>query len=138
MFGDGTNYWKLRMGDDHIEMIIIANGFNISQKLKDEHKWILRIRESKPAAFTAWIGLHCPMNFGIVRKLPGNIVQTQFVFHVNDDENDFFNAEVPSINADAIAKEQSKGESLNGFEDLLKRGNLPDDDRDVPNWMKIK
>jgi len=27
---------------------------------------------------------------------------------------------------------------LNTFNDLLKRGNLPDDDRIVPNWMKIK
>lgn len=27
---------------------------------------------------------------------------------------------------------------LETFHDLLKRGNLPDDDRHVPNWMKIK
>ena len=27
---------------------------------------------------------------------------------------------------------------IENFEDLLKRGNLPDDDRVVPNWLKIK
>ena len=27
---------------------------------------------------------------------------------------------------------------LKTFIDLLKRGNLPDDTRDVPNWLKIK
>ena len=31
-----------------------------------------------------------------------------------------------------------KKSNINSFEDMLKRGNLPDDDRVVPNWLKIK
>ncbi len=31
-----------------------------------------------------------------------------------------------------------KNKELNTFADLLKRGNLPDNDRVVPNWLKIK
>ena len=35
-------------------------------------------------------------------------------------------------------EEKVQDSNINSFEDLLKRGNLPDDDREVPNWMKIK
>jgi len=138
MFGDGTNYWKFNMRGSHIEFIIIANGFNTTRTLKAEHKWILRIREAKPTVFTQWIAEHCPANQGIKRKLSGGIVQTQFVFQTSYGENDFFNAEVSVLGEDSIANQRSMGGKINSFEDLLKRGNLPDDDREVPNWLKIK
>jgi len=38
----------------------------------------------------------------------------------------------------AASMEESKIAELNSFPDLLKRGNLPDDDREVPNWLKLK
>ncbi|MDD2651479.1 MAG: hypothetical protein PHX44_00315 [Sulfurimonas sp.] len=37
-----------------------------------------------------------------------------------------------------IFTESSKTERIKSFEDLLVRGNLPDDDRVVPNYLKIK
>lgn len=37
-----------------------------------------------------------------------------------------------------ISKEETTVPKLENFEDLLKRGNLPDDDRVVPDWLKIK
>jgi hypothetical protein len=37
-----------------------------------------------------------------------------------------------------LFEEKKEGNMLNSFEDLLKRGNLPDDDRVVPNYLKIK
>ena len=35
-------------------------------------------------------------------------------------------------------KPKQENKSIKEFRDLLKRGNLPDDDRVVPNWLKIK
>ena len=35
-------------------------------------------------------------------------------------------------------KKEKPMPKIDTFEDLLKRGNLPDDDRIVPNWLKIK
>ncbi len=40
--------------------------------------------------------------------------------------------------AEVEEKREKQISNLNSFEDLLKRGNLPDDDREVPNWLKIK
>jgi len=39
---------------------------------------------------------------------------------------------------EADEQKVDKVSNLNSFEDLLKRGNLPDDDREIPNWLKIK
>jgi len=33
---------------------------------------------------------------------------------------------------------EDKMQEIESFQDLLKRGNLPDDDREVPRWLKIK
>ncbi len=41
-------------------------------------------------------------------------------------------------NAKRIFEGDDKVNNMNDFNDLLKRGNLPDDDRVVPNWLKIK
>lgn len=42
----------------------------------------------------------------------------------------------------SVNKEENKTEdtvnNIKDFKDLLKRGNLPDDDRDVPMWLQIK
>ena len=35
-------------------------------------------------------------------------------------------------------KPKKENTNIKAFKDLLKRGNLPDDDRIVPNWLKIK
>ena len=43
-----------------------------------------------------------------------------------------------SISKSIEEEGQMRESNINSFEDLLKRGNLPDDDREVPNWLKIK
>ena len=42
------------------------------------------------------------------------------------------------LNADIQSIRDDGYKPINNFNDLLKRGNLPDDDRDVPNYLKIK
>ena len=39
---------------------------------------------------------------------------------------------------DTHKEETMKDSNIDSFEDLLKRGKLPDDDREVPTWLKIK
>lgn len=68
--------------------------------------------------------------------IPENV---SYFIKVNDNEKIHFKTwEYIQNNAKRIFDDKKNIHNINDFSDLLKRGNLSDDDRVVPNWMKIK
>ncbi len=76
-----------------------------------------------------------------VDDLNQRYMQSDNDYRIHDDNSDsllFSSLWYVKKHSSGVFDELGKDADISGFMDLLKRGNLPDDDRVVPNWMKIK
>lgn len=88
--GTGVHYWMFQPKGlpGPIEFIVIGHEFNTACSLKNEQRWILRVREPKPGWFSRWIGQLFPSGIKIERDL-GAYIQTQFS-SINVDDKALF------------------------------------------------
>ena len=88
--GTGVHYWMFQPKGlpGPIEFIVIGHEFNTACSLKNEQRWLLRVRESKPGWFSRWIGQLFPSGITTERDL-GAYIQTQFS-SINVDDKALF------------------------------------------------
>jgi hypothetical protein len=76
--GDKACYWTFKTpAGIAAELIVVGPGYNTISKLKDNERWLLRVREPKPGFVANWLARYFPENCSTVRDL-GSSVQTQF------------------------------------------------------------
>ena len=88
--GTGTHYWVFKPTGfpGPIEFIVIGHEFNTACRLKEEQRWILRVREPKPGWFANWLSQLFPAGVALERNL-GAYLQTQFPSLDVDDKSLF-------------------------------------------------
>jgi len=107
------------------------------------YSWIVIFWAGYFAFFMGVVGTKDPRGgivFGVLfGLLLFGLIYTMFVWMPNKVYRRLFAKSDKLLEVSEYEIEDNTRETnLNSFEDLLKRGNLPDDDRVVPEWMKIK
>lgn len=95
--GTNSRYWSFRLPGrgEVVEMSVIGPGYNTSAPVRPGERWLLRVREPKPALFTPWIARHFGADdAGTTRDL-GAQQQTQFASSLLADDRAFFDAAIP-------------------------------------------
>jgi hypothetical protein len=94
MKGSNASYWAFRLkSGGRVELVVIGPGYNTSAKLREDERWLLRIREAKPGFFANWMAGHFPPGAGMTRDL-GAEVQHQLPSSKVPDERKFFDQDI--------------------------------------------